>query len=162
MFDRLFPRYQTRERHITSPLFQERLDYLQHCAEKGYAPTTLRPLATDLLLIQNLLGLPESSQKLEPATVRAAIEKWAAREPKYFSHKNGRRGRENLLRIPGQAEHHSGLKPNRIPGWFRTPFRVEAEHEFRAEAERFSAGPGMPFGLPGTFPQVAALDIKCG
>jgi len=63
MFDRLFPRHQTRERHITSPLLQERLDYLRHCAEEGYAPTTLRPLATDLLLIQNLLGLPESSQK---------------------------------------------------------------------------------------------------
>ena len=96
MFDRLFPRHQTRERHITSPLFQERLDYLQHCAAEGYASTTLRPLATDLLLIQNLLGLPESSQKLEPAKVMAAIDKWATREPKYFSHKNGRRGRENL------------------------------------------------------------------
>ena len=96
MFDRLFSRHQTRERHITSPLFQERLDYLQHCAAEGYASTTLRPLATDLLLIQNLLGLTESSQKLEPATVRAAIDKWATREPKYFSHKNGRRCRENL------------------------------------------------------------------
>src|SRR5260370_16504932 len=100
MFDRLFPRHKTRERHITSPLFQERLDYLQHCAAEGYASTTLRPLATDLLLIQDLLDLPESSQKLEPATVRAAIEKWATREPKYFSHKNGRRCRENL---PQQA-----------------------------------------------------------
>ena len=79
-----------------SPLFQERLDYLQHCAAEGYASTTLRPLATDLLLIQNLLGLPESSHKLEPSTVRAAIDKWATREPKYFSHKNGRRCRENL------------------------------------------------------------------
>jgi len=50
MFDRLFPRHQTRERHMTSPLFQERLDYLQHCAAEGYASTTLRPLATDLVL----------------------------------------------------------------------------------------------------------------
>src|SRR5260370_4438223 len=96
MFDRLFPRHQTRDRHIASTLFQERLDYLQHCAAEGYASTPLRPLATDLLLIQTLLGLPESSQRLEPATVRAAIDKWATREPKYFSHKNGRRCRENL------------------------------------------------------------------
>src|ERR1700693_2980592 len=96
MFNQLFASRQARQRHNTSPLLQERLDYLHHCAGQGSSPTTLRPLATDLLLIQNLLGLPESSQKLEPATVRVAIDKWATREPKYFSHKNGRRGRENL------------------------------------------------------------------
>ncbi len=96
MFDQLFASRQARQRHNTSPLLQERLDYLHHCAGQGYSPTTLRPLATDLLLIQNLLGLPESSQKLDPATVTAAIEKWTAREPKYPSYKNGRRGRENL------------------------------------------------------------------
>ena len=96
MFDQLFPRCQTRLRHITSPLLQERLDYVRYCAQQGYSPTTLRSLATDLLLIQNVLGLPESSQKVEPATVKAVIEKWTAREPRYFSYKNGRRGRENL------------------------------------------------------------------
>jgi hypothetical protein len=91
MFDQLFPRHQTRQRHITSPLLQERLDYLQHCAAQGYSPTTLRPLATDLLLIQNVLGLPESSQRIEPAAVKASFEKWTQREPKYFSYRNGRR-----------------------------------------------------------------------
>jgi site-specific recombinase XerD len=96
MFDQLFASRQARHRHNASPLRQERLDYLQHCAAQGYSPTTLRPVATDLLLIQNLLGLPESSQKLDPASVKAAIEKWTAREPKYFSYKNGVRGRENL------------------------------------------------------------------
>jgi integrase/recombinase XerD len=111
MFDQLFASRQARQRHNTSPLLQERLDYLQHCAGQGYSPTTLRPLATDLLLIQNLLALPESSQKLDPATVRAAIEKWAAREPKYFSYKNGRRGRENL--------------PQRAMGWLRHMDRLQ-------------------------------------
>jgi hypothetical protein len=96
MFDQLFVSRQARQRHNTSPLRQERLDYLQHCAEQGYSPTTLRPLATDLLLIQNVLGLPESFEKLDPASVKAAIEKWTSREPKYFSYKNGVRGRENL------------------------------------------------------------------
>jgi len=111
MFDRRFPRHQTRQRHITSPLLQERLDYLQHCAEQGYSATTLRPLATDLLLIQNLLGLSESSQKIEPATVKAAFEKWTQREPKYFSYKNGRRGRENL--------------PQRATRWLRYMNRLQ-------------------------------------
>ena len=111
MFDQLFASRQARQRHNTSPLLQERLDYLHHCAGQGYSPTTLRPLATDLLLIQNLLGLPESSQKLDPATVKAAIEKWTAREPKYFSYKNGRRGRENL--------------PQRAMGWLRHMDRLQ-------------------------------------
>lgn len=96
MFELLFPRRETRLRHITSPLAQERLDYLQHCAGQGYSPATLRHLATDLLLIQNLLGISESSQKVELSAVEAAVARWAAREPKYFSYKNGRRGRENL------------------------------------------------------------------
>jgi hypothetical protein len=82
-------------RHVSSPLFKERLEYLQHCASKGYSPTTLRPLATDLLLIQDVLVLPNSSHKLDPTTVKTTIE-WAAREPLYRSYKNGRRGREYL------------------------------------------------------------------
>src|SRR5665811_2399526 len=55
--------------------------------------------------------------------------------------------RNPLLRIPGQAEQHSGAS--------RTGFRGEAEQHsvasrtgFRAEAEHFLADPGMLFGLP--------------
>jgi len=121
MFDQLFASRQARQRHNTSALLQERLDYLHHCAGQGYSPTTLRPLATDLLLIQNLLGLPESSQKLDPATVKAAIEKWTAREPKYFSYKNGRRGREKL--------------PQRAMGWLRHMDRLQIS---RSDANAYS------------------------
>src|SRR5438105_9481075 len=96
MFDQLFPRPERRLRHTTGPLLKERLGYLQHCADQGYSWTTLRPLATDLLLIQNVLALPDSSHKLDPTTVKATIEKWAVREPRYHSYKNGRRGREYL------------------------------------------------------------------
>jgi site-specific recombinase XerD len=96
LFDQLFRRRQARQRHNTSPLLQERLGYLQHCVDEGYSSATLRSLAADLLLIQNLLGLPESSQKLNQPAVKAAIEKWAAREPKHFNNRGGRRGRENL------------------------------------------------------------------
>jgi site-specific recombinase XerD len=96
MFDQLFPRSKTRLQHVTNPLSKERLEYLQDCADKGYSPTTLRPLATDLLLIQNVLALPGSSHKLDPTTVKATIEKWSSREPRYRSYKNGRRGREYL------------------------------------------------------------------
>lgn len=96
MFDQLFRRHQARQRHATSPLLQERQGFLQECANEGYSTVTLRGIAADLLLIQNLLSLPESSQKLGPPAVKAAIEKWIAREPKHFNHRNGRRGCENL------------------------------------------------------------------
>ena len=33
------------QRHLGSPLLQERLEYLQHCANQGYSLTTLRELA---------------------------------------------------------------------------------------------------------------------
>ena len=96
MFDQLFRRRQARQRHATSPLLRERQDFLQECANEGYSTATLRGIAADLLLIQRLLGLPESSQKLGQPAVKAAIEKWIAREPKHFNHRNGRRGCENL------------------------------------------------------------------
>jgi site-specific recombinase XerD len=96
MFDQLFKRRHARQRHLTSPLLQQRLDYLQHCARQGYSPHTLQGLASDLLLIQKLLGLGESSGKLDPGEVRAAIQRWADRKPRHFNRKNGCRGRENL------------------------------------------------------------------
>jgi site-specific recombinase XerD len=96
LFDQLFRRRQARQRHNTGSLVQERLGYLQHCVKEGYSTATLRGIAADLLVIQNLLGLSESSEKLNPSAVKAAIEKWLAREPKHFNHRNGRRGRENL------------------------------------------------------------------
>jgi integrase/recombinase XerD len=95
MFERLFPRRETLLRHITSPLAQERSDYLQYCAGQGYSLATLRCLATDLLLIQDLLDLRTSSEKLDLAAVKASIAKWMAREPKYGSYKDGR-GRDSL------------------------------------------------------------------
>jgi len=64
MFDKLFRSRAVVQRHLSSPLLQERLEYLQHCANQGYSLTTLRELAADLLLIQNLLGLATSSDSL--------------------------------------------------------------------------------------------------
>jgi hypothetical protein len=54
MFDELLRSPAVAERHLSSPLLAERLEYLQQCANQGYRPTTLRELAADLLLIQKL------------------------------------------------------------------------------------------------------------
>jgi len=45
MFDELFRSPAVVQRHLSSPLLQERLEYLQHCANQGYRLTTLRELA---------------------------------------------------------------------------------------------------------------------
>jgi len=53
MFDELFRSRAVVQRHLSSPLLQGRLEYLQHCANQGYRLATLRELAEELLLIQN-------------------------------------------------------------------------------------------------------------
>jgi integrase/recombinase XerD len=97
MFDKLFRSRAVVQRHLSSPLLQERLEYLQHCTNQGYSLTTLRELAADLLLIQNLLGLATSSDSLGLAAVQAGMNRWVNRRPRHFKHKNGRRGRAKVL-----------------------------------------------------------------
>jgi integrase/recombinase XerD len=97
MFDQLFRRRAAVRRHLNSPLLQERLRYLQCCANQGYTLATLRPLASDLLLIQNLLRLAASSHSISIETVQAAVNRWVYRQPRHSNYKNGRRGREQLL-----------------------------------------------------------------
>ena len=116
MFDKLFRFRAVVQRYLSSPLLQERLEYLQHCANQGYSLTTLRELAADLLLIQNLLGLATSADSLGLAAVQAGVNRWVDRRPRHFKHKNGRRGRVQVhsralrwlrflgrLRLPGEA-----------------------------------------------------------
>jgi len=97
MFDELFRSPAVVQRHLRSPLLQERLGYLQHCANQGYRLTTLRELAADLLLIENLLGLETSSDLISLADVQAGVSGWVDRRPRHFNHKNGRHGREQIL-----------------------------------------------------------------
>ncbi len=93
MLDELFKSRALVQRHLSSPLLQERRDYLQHCADQGYSFTTLRELAADLLLVQNLLGLATSSESLGLATVQAGVNRWIDRLPRHHKYINGRGGR---------------------------------------------------------------------
>lgn len=97
MFDKLFRSRAVVQRHLSSPLLQERLEYLQHCANQGYSLTTLRELAADLLLIENLLGLATSSDSLDLAAVQAGVNRLIHRQPQHFNYKNGRRGHVRVL-----------------------------------------------------------------
>jgi len=90
LFDQLFERRAAVRRHLNSPLLQERLEYLRCRAEQGYKLGTLRELAQDLLRIQNLLGLPASSNAFVPAAVEAAVKRCIPRRKPHSDCKNWR------------------------------------------------------------------------
>lgn len=90
MFDQLFKRRAAMRRHLNSPLLQERLEYLRYCAGRGYKIHTLRQLAQDLLRIQNLLGLPTSSNAIDPAAVEATVKRCVPRRKPHSDCKNWR------------------------------------------------------------------------
>ena len=90
MFDQLFKRRAAMRRHLNSPLLQERLEYLRYCAGRGYKIHTLRQLAQDLLRIQNLLGLPTSSNAIDPAAVEATVKRCVPRRKPHSNCKNWR------------------------------------------------------------------------
>ena len=97
MFDELFRSRAVVRRHFGSQLLRERREYLQHCTNQGYSLTTLRELAADLLLIQNLLGLATSSDSLGLAAVKAGVNRWVNRRPRHHKYINGRRRRVQVL-----------------------------------------------------------------
>ncbi len=90
MFDQLFRRRAAVRRHLNSPLLQERLEYLQYCAGQGYKLCTLRQLAQDLLRIQNVLGLPTSSNEIDPAAVETTVKRCVPRRKPHSDCKNWR------------------------------------------------------------------------
>jgi site-specific recombinase XerD len=139
MFDKLFRRRAVVRRHLSSPLLQERLEYLQYCANQGYSLTTLRELAADLLLIQNLLGLATSSDSLGLAAVQAGVNRWVHRRPRPFNHKNGRRGREQVL--------SRAVRWLRFLGRLRLP--CEAPPAYRSLLEQFVDYMRVEKGLSG-------------
>ena len=48
MFEKLFKLPAVISRHQNQPFAEERRRYLLHCAQQGYAPTTLHVIADDL------------------------------------------------------------------------------------------------------------------
>jgi len=57
MFDQLFRRRAAVRRHLSAPLLEERLEYLQYCANQGYTLSTLSAWALGpRKLMKNVLG----------------------------------------------------------------------------------------------------------
>lgn len=80
MFDQLFKSPRAIDRHSKSPLFEERLRYLAHCAEQGSTRSSLRLIAQHLLVFIDLLDL-EAGDEVSLEQIHSAAIKWVGSQP---------------------------------------------------------------------------------
>ena len=79
MFEELFSGPIARARQRASPLVDERRQFLQHLKELGYALTSLKAVACELLVIVRGLDL-SGDDAVDIATVDAAAQRWARQQ----------------------------------------------------------------------------------
>jgi site-specific recombinase XerD len=80
MFDQLFKSPRAIHRYSTSPLLEERLRYLVHCAARGSTRSSLRLIAQHQLVFIDLLHL-ETAEKVTLEQIRAAADLWVGKSP---------------------------------------------------------------------------------
>src|SRR5665213_3639448 len=76
MFEELFPGPIALTRHRTSPLADERRQFLRHLHDLGYARLSLKAIACELIVIATRLDL-SGSDPVDAAVVEAASRRWA-------------------------------------------------------------------------------------
>lgn len=108
MFDQLFTRRHAIERHLASPLLEERLRYLQHCRAQGATRSFLRSLAQSMLVIIDILDLAFTEGKIDMTKIETAADRWIYRQPRHFNRTRDRAGRDLLISRATQWLHFSG------------------------------------------------------
>jgi hypothetical protein len=118
MFDKLFGSGAAVQHHLSSPLLQERLEYLQHCADQGYS-------------LRSFLRYAESRGWCTRGLAALVAS------PRVYQHENLPRGPSwsDVQRLVG---HHRGIPAQGYSGsrHFASPGRLRP-------ALRRSAGPGV-------------------
>jgi site-specific recombinase XerD len=85
MFDQLFTSPHAVERYSSSPLLEERLRYLAHCAAQGSTKSSLRLVAQHQLAFIDYLHL-ETAGLLTVEQIHAAADAWVGRRHQPHSH----------------------------------------------------------------------------
>jgi len=98
MFEILFSRRCTIERHKSAPYADERACYLAFCAEQGYTKGTLLFIARELLWISRKLTL-DREHPLTVEQIKAAAQGWVERERCYGQRMNFRWTRERFIQV---------------------------------------------------------------
>ena len=79
MFEELFPGPIALARHCTSPLADERRQFLQHLHDLGYSRLSLKAVGCELVVITRYLDL-SGGEVLDRTTVETAARSWAAHQ----------------------------------------------------------------------------------
>ena len=87
MFNKIFQRKYTIERHFNAPLLQERLKFLNYCFDNGVAIKTLQRIAQYLLVIIDYLNL-EYKEVITIAEVERGANKWSNQFYRYANAKH--------------------------------------------------------------------------
>jgi integrase/recombinase XerD len=85
MFDQLFTSSRTLERYSRSPLLEERLRYLAHCAAQGSTRSSLRLIAQHQLVFVEYLHL-QTADSITVEQIEAAADLWVERQPQPHTH----------------------------------------------------------------------------
>jgi len=78
MINQLFEHPYALNRYLTGPLLEKRLAYLRHCAEQGFAQSSLRLIAHYQLVVTDYLDL-QTARAVTPSEIEAAADRWAQR-----------------------------------------------------------------------------------
>jgi integrase/recombinase XerD len=89
MFEKLFVKYRAITRHQNSPMAKERLEYLEYCAKQGMSVSSLKEIATYLLIVVEFLHLDTTeNEAVSVDDILKQAEQWANREPQPSSLKS--------------------------------------------------------------------------
>ena len=84
MLNQLFEHPHALNRYLTGPLLEKRLAYLRHCAEQGFAQSSLRLIAHYQLVIIDYLDL-QIECAITPSEIEVAADRWAQRPSPYHN-----------------------------------------------------------------------------
>jgi site-specific recombinase XerD len=101
MFNQMFKCSRTIERHLTAPFMEQRLSYLEYCAQRGASQATLRLTAPHLLVINDYLDL-EAESDISLAQIEAAADRWIQRPNQCHRRKDSSATRTKFI---AQATH---------------------------------------------------------
>jgi integrase/recombinase XerD len=79
VFEKLFKYRGVQARHRNAPLVKERVAYLSHRADQGFAKATLLNIARELLVICRYLRLLPLHE-IDPVEIKVAAQRWARQQ----------------------------------------------------------------------------------
>jgi hypothetical protein len=85
MFEKLFTSANAVDRYASSPLLEERVRYLAHCAAQGSTRSSLRLIAQHQLVLIDYLRLQEADS-ITVAEIHTAADRWVVRQPQPHTH----------------------------------------------------------------------------